>query len=147
MRNTFPMLAAATLAGLLAAGCAGPEKKLGRGMRNTMEIARLGEMSRSIEEAALFDGPGQAHTTGLVRGFNRTLARTGLGLYEVVTFPIPSYRPIWTSYLSPNPAFPDSYKPGLPASPMLATDADLGFSGGDILPWMPGCRFRVFDNQ
>ena len=51
------MLAAATLAGLLAAGCAGPEKKLGRGMRNTLEIARLGEMNRSIEQAALFGAP------------------------------------------------------------------------------------------
>jgi len=133
--------------GLMAAGCAGPEKKLGRGMSNAFEIARSGEMNRSVEQTALFDSPDRAHTTGFVRGLNRTMARTGLGLFEIVTFPIPPYGPTWTSYLNPNPAYPDSYKPGLPASPVLATDANLGFSGGEILPWVPGNRFRVFDNQ
>ncbi|MCS7337979.1 MAG: exosortase system-associated protein, TIGR04073 family [Verrucomicrobiae bacterium] len=147
MRNRLFLIAAALVAGLGAAGCAGPEKKLGRGINNTLEIVRWGEMSRSIEQAALFESPRAGYTTGLVRGFNRTLARTGLGLYEIVTFPFPSYRPVWTNYLSPEPAYPDSYKPGRPSSQMLMTDVDLGFSGGDVFPWLPGSRFRIFENQ
>jgi len=147
MRNSFSILAAVTLVSLMAAGCAGPEKKLGRGMSNTLEIVRLGEMNRSAEQAALFRSPARTHTTGFVRGLDRTLARTGLGLYEIVTFPIPPYQPIWTSYLSPYPGYPDAYKPGVPESPAIATDSNLGFSGGEILPWVPGSRFRVFDNQ
>ena len=147
MRNSFSILAAATLVSLMAAGCAGPEKKLGRGMCNTLEIVRLGEVNRSTEQTALFGSPDRAHTTGFVRGLDRTLARTGLGLYEIVTFPIPPYQPTWTSYLSPNPAYPDAYKPGVPDGPAIATDSKLGFSGGEILPWVPGSRFRIFDNQ
>jgi len=82
----------------------------------------------------------------MVNGFTRTMARAGLGIYEIVTFPIPSYDPIWTDYLAPNPQYPDSYKPGLPDSPLFRTDVSLGFSGGDIAPGIPGSRFRVFDN-
>jgi hypothetical protein len=82
----------------------------------------------------------------MVNGFTRTMARTGLGIYEIVTFPIPSYDPIWTDYLAPNPQYPDAYKPGLPDSPLFRTDSSLGFSGGDVAPLVPGSRFRVFDN-
>ena len=147
MRKSYSLLAVAAIAGLMAAGCAGPEQKLGRGMNNTLEIVRWGEMNRSVEQAALFDAPSQAHTTGLVRGFNRTIARTGAGLFEIATFPIPPYRPVAQNYLSPNPVYPDCYKPGPGASPVIATDSNMGFSGGDVFPWAPGSRFRVFDNN
>jgi hypothetical protein len=74
------------------------------------------------------------------------MARAGLGLYEIVTFPIPTYDPIWTDYLSPNPKYPSSYKPGLPDGPTFRTDSSLGFSGGEVAPAIPGSHFRVFDN-
>ena len=74
------------------------------------------------------------------------MARTGIGLYEMVTFPIPSYDPIATRYLKVNPVFPDSYKPHLMEDSTFATDNNIGFSGGDIVPWFPGSRFKVFDN-
>ena len=48
-------------------------------MRNSAEVVRMGEMRRSVEQTALFDGPEIGYTTGFVRGFNRTLARTGVG--------------------------------------------------------------------
>ena len=134
------------ITGLLAAGCAGPEKKLGRGMNNLLEVVRWGECRRTTEQTALFDSPDTAYTTGVVRGFNRSLARAGLGLYEIATFPIPSYDPIATKYLTPNPVYPDNYKPRLVDDANFATDTALGFSGGDIAPLMPGSRFRVFDN-
>ena len=130
----------------MASGCAGPERKLGRGMRNVTEIARGGEMSRSVEESALLDGPDTSYTTGVIHGLDKSLARTGVGIYEIVTAPLPPYSPVFKDYLSPNPVYPDSYKPSLSASPTFSTDTAVGFGGGDILPWFPGSRFHVFDN-
>ncbi len=143
MRNVISLLA---LAALFTSGCAGPEQKFGRGMSNTFEIVRAGEMRRSIEQTAVFESPSAGYTVGAVRGLNRTLARTGLGLYEIVTAPFPPYHPIWTSYLSPGPVYPESYKPGLISDSTFDTDTYTGFSGGDVAPFIPGSRFRVFDN-
>ena len=146
MRKPFAASAFVLLVGFLAAGCAGPEKKLGRGMRNFYEVVRGSEMRRTMEQTALFDSPEEAYTTGFIKGFNRRMARTGIGLYEIVTAPFPPYGPVCTNYLTPNPVYPDSYKPGLIASPTYATDTALGFSGGDVAPMIPGSRFRIFDN-
>ena len=149
------------------AGCAGPEKKLGRGLRNTTELVRGGEMRRSIEQTALWDGSELAYTTGVLRGFNRTMTRTAIGIYEVVTFPFPSYDAKLTpeSHLYPDPSirttkepygglvlpedpvYPDSYKPRLLSDSVFDTDTSLGFSGGDVAPLVPGSRFRIFDNN
>jgi len=136
---------------LLACGCSGPEKKLGRGLNNVTEFARMGEIRRSVEQTALWDGPAVAYTTGVIRGFNRSVVRTAVGLYEVATFPIPSYDPV----LKPNnpiypdmtvdPVFPDSDKPRLIADPTVGPDAATGYAGGDVLPFVPGSRFRIFD--
>jgi putative exosortase-associated protein (TIGR04073 family) len=135
--------AVATLAiGIFATGCAGPEQKLGRGINNVTELARGGEIRRSMEQTALWEGADRAYTTGFIRGFNRSLARTGVGLYEIVTFPFPTYDPI---FLPQDPVYPDSYTPNLIADPTFGPDAALGFSGGDIAPMIPGSRFRVFD--
>jgi putative exosortase-associated protein (TIGR04073 family) len=135
-----------TVAGLaLVTGCTGPEQKLGRGLGNMMELTRMGEMRRSMEQTALWDGPDAAYTTGVMRGFNRTMARTMVGLYEVVTFPVPKYDPLFTTYLAEKPVYPDSYQPRLLADPIFGPDANLGFSGGDVTPFIPGSRFHVFD--
>ena len=146
MRNSFTLLAAVAVTSLVATGCAGPEQKFSRGLSNSTEILRLGELRRSMEQTFLLDGPGAASTTGFVKGMNKTLARTGLGLYEVVTFPIPSYEPVWTNYLSAKPVFPDNYRPRRPTGSLYATDTALGFSGGDMAPNVPGSRFHVFDD-
>ena len=127
-------------------GCANQEQKLGRGISNTTEIARFGEMRRTVEQTAVFDSPNQAYTTGAIRGFDRTMARTGIGIYEVLTFPFPPYHPIATKYLSPEPVSPESYKPGIIDDPLFDTDTFTGFSGGDVAPWVPGSRFSVFAN-
>lgn len=146
MRKTLSLLGAVVVLGLLATGCAGPEKKLGRGLNNAGEILRAGEYRRSIEQTGVFESPSRAYTTGAVRGFNRTMARTGIGLYEIITFPIPSYEPIATRYLTPEPVYPDNFRPMAIDDSLTATDTGLGFSGGSILPWVPGNRFRIFDN-
>jgi putative exosortase-associated protein (TIGR04073 family) len=139
-------LAVATLAALFTSGCAGPEDKLGLGMRNTFEVVRMGEMRRTIEQTAIFDSPETGFTTGVVRGFDRSLARTGMGVYEIATFPLPPYGPVFTKYFASEPIYPESYKPGLLSEGMLDTDTYTGFSGGDVAPWFPGSRFKVFDN-
>jgi hypothetical protein len=50
--------------------------------------------------------------------------------------------PAFTEY----PIYPDSYKPSLIDDSTFHTDTALGFSGGDIAPFVPGSRFRIFDN-
>ncbi len=164
MRIALLLLALA----LIGAGCAGPENKFGRGLNNLTEFARGGEIRRSMEQTALWDGPDQAYTTGFIRGFNRSLVRTAIGAFEVATFPFPTpdYGPFLTStnrvypdasiatktypfggLVQPaNPVYPDSYTPGLISDSVFATDTSLGFSGGDVAPFVPGSRFRVFDN-
>ena len=147
MRKTFPFLAVVVLAAGLAGGCANPERKFGRGMNNLHELVRHGELRRSIEQTALFYGPEVGYTTGFISGLNRTLARAGIGVYELVTFPFPPYDPVFTDYLTPNPVYPDNYTPTLLEDSMFATDTNLGFSGGDVLPWLPGSRYRIFDTH
>jgi len=147
MRNILPLLATAALAGLFTSGCASSEQKLGRGMSNMAEFARMGEMRREVEQTALFDQPGGHYATGLVRGLTKSFARTGVGVYEVVTFPFPPYDPVFTDYLSPNPVYPDNYEPGIIADSMFDTDNNMGFSGGDVAPYIPGSRFKIFDTH
>lgn len=132
----------------IIAGCAGPEQKFGRGINNMAEFARLGEIRRSIEQTAVFGSPDQEYTTGFIHGFNRSLERTGVGVYEVLTFPIPNhpsgdYGPIMHPA---DPVYPASYKPNWMEDNIISADTSLGFSGGDVAPFMPGSRFRIFDN-
>lgn len=142
MRRSFSLLAALSAVFLLAAGCAGPERKFGRGMLNATEFARLGEVRRSMEQTALWEKTDAAYTTGLMRGINRSLARTAVGAYEMVTAPLPPYDPV---FLPEYPVYPDSYRPRMLADPTFGPDASLGFSGGDVAPFVPGSRFRIFD--
>ena len=147
MRKTLSLLGALALLAVMASGCANTERKFGRGMNNLVEPLRMGEMRRTLEQTALFDSPDTAYGVGFFRGLNRTLARTGVGIYEVVTAPIPPYDPVWTDYLSPNPVYPDAYTPNLVEDSTFATDTNLGFSGGDVMPFLPGSRFRIFDTH
>jgi putative exosortase-associated protein (TIGR04073 family) len=151
---------------VIVCGCAGPERKLGRGMYNIQEFVRGGEVRRSMEQTALWEGADAAYTTGLIRGFHRSLARTVVGAFEIATAPFPPYGPLLTStnYIYPDftvrnktypwggivlpeyPVYPDAYKPGILSDSIFATDTALGFSGGDVLPFVPASRFKIFDN-
>jgi putative exosortase-associated protein (TIGR04073 family) len=123
-------------------GCTGPEKKLGRGMNNMTEFARLGELRRSMEQTAVWENTEEAYTTGVIHGMNRSLARTAVGAFEILTFPLPPYEPV---FFPSEPVWPDSYRPNLIADPTFSPDSALGFSGGDVAPFVPGSRFRIFD--
>ena len=155
MRNAIPFFFVAVLVipfAMFTTGCAGPkheygaEQKLGRGLNNSYEVIRLGEMRRSIEEQAVFDPQGDAYATGIIQGFDRSVARAGIGLFEIVTFPFPPYHPIFTKHFSPAPAYPDTYTPRRVSDSIFDTDTYTGFSGGDVMPLVPGSRFSIFDN-
>ncbi len=163
MRSSTTLLAIALA--LVFTGCAGPERKLGRGINNLTEFARLGEMRRSIEQTYLWEGPNSAYTTGVIRGFDRSVVRTALGVYEVLTFPIPPYEALLTStnrvypdysvanlsypwggmVLPEHPVYPENYTPGVVSDSLFSTDTSLGFSDGDIMPMVPGSRFKIFE--
>jgi putative exosortase-associated protein (TIGR04073 family) len=140
MRPQLKSLCLLAGAALLFCGCAGADRRLGRGLNNLTEPIRMGELRREYEQAAIFTGA-DSRTVGLVRGIHRTVKRTVIGAFEVVTFPLggdPIMKPV-------GPVYPDSYKPRLPAASSLQTDNNLGFSGGDVAPTLPGSRFRVFE--
>ena len=97
----IPLLGAA----LLMSGCAGPEQKLGRGINNLTEIARLGDLRRSIEQTSVLESRDTGYTTGVFHGIDRTVARTAAGFCEVVTFPFPNHSPGTTApFSSPGPS-------------------------------------------
>ena len=140
---------------LILVGCAtspgltGMERKFGRGLNNVTEFWRGGEIRRSLEQTALFSGPDVGMSAGFFHGFNRSVARTFVGAYEMATAPIPNgpgndYGPIM---LPEDPVYPASYKPGLIADQTFATDRHIGFSGGDVAPFIPGSKFSVFDTH
>ena len=87
MRKMILPLAALTVA-LFATGCTGPEQKLGRGFSNCYEVVRWGELRRSVELNAVEPISGTGYF-GFIHGVDRSLARTGLGVVETITFPIP----------------------------------------------------------
>jgi putative exosortase-associated protein (TIGR04073 family) len=147
MRNSLLILSSLLSLAVLATGCANVERKFGRGMANTKEIVRFGEYRRSLEQGAVFYSPDYTYNTAAIHGFNRTLARTGIGIYEVVTAPFPPYGPVCTRHFSTEPVFPDNYKPDIMADSMFETDTHIGFSGGPIAPAIPGNRFQVLSGQ
>jgi putative exosortase-associated protein (TIGR04073 family) len=148
MHKKFSVLCSIVVLSCLVAGCAGPEQKLGRGINNMFEFARGGEMRRGFEQTAVFGSPDQSFTTGLFHGFDRSMARTGAGFYEVFTFPFPNHKPgnYGPIFRPSDPVYPDSYKPNWLSDAILSPDTNLGFAGGDIAPIIPGSRFHVFDN-
>ena len=129
----------------LASGCAKPEQKFGRGVRNMTEFAHLGEMQYSVQQAGLFNTTDYAYTTGMAKGFAKSLTRTVVGVYEVITFPFPPYTPVLTNYISAAPVYPAGHNDGLPADPIFEPDTYLGFSGGVTAPMVPGNKFMIFD--
>jgi putative exosortase-associated protein (TIGR04073 family) len=145
MRKMFFFFIAALVA-VGVTGCEGPEHKLARGLDNTFELVRWGDMRRSVEQSAVFSEPDVSYSYGTIHGFDQSICRAGLGIYEVATFPIPSYNPIWTKKVPANPQYPDSYKPGLISDSTFDTCNYSGYGGGDVAPFIPGSRFTIFGN-
>jgi len=145
MRKMFFFFIAALVA-VGVTGCEGPEHKLARGLDNTFELVRWGDMRRSVEQSAVFSEPDVSYSYGAIHGFDQSICRAGLGIYEVATFPIPSYDPICTKKVPEHPGFPDSYRPGLISDSTFDTCNYSGYGGGDVAPFIPGSRFTIFGN-
>jgi putative exosortase-associated protein (TIGR04073 family) len=81
-------------------------QKAVRGLANT-GLGVVVELPKTVYYDTLEDGPLYGLTVGVLEGLSWGIARTLVGIYEVVTFPFPApegYRPIIT------PAYP--YQPG-----------------------------------
>jgi len=77
----------------------GPIRKLGRGVSNmafgSSEIFNLMDpMNPSFSSSGIF-------SHGIIYGVGRSLVRFGAGIYEVMTFPLPSYRGGYKPVLPP----------------------------------------------
>jgi putative exosortase-associated protein (TIGR04073 family) len=147
MRKLIFSLVAAAAATSLMTGCSGPQHKLARGLDNTFEVVRWGDMRRDVEQDAVFSSPNVSYSSGAVHGFCQSVTRIGVGVFEIVTFPIPipTYGPVLTNTIPVAPQYPSSYQPGLISSSAFDTDTYTGFSGGDVAPFIPGSRFQIFD--
>src|SRR6266576_1160670 len=133
MRKPLSLVLTVLPLSFILVGCVapGPEAKFGRGINNITEFARGGEIQRSMEQMAIYGDHNAGYTTGLMNGFNRSLQRTFVGAYEIVTVPFPPYSPI---ICPADPVYPEAYKPGIIDDVMFSTDVNMGFSGGDIMP-------------
>lgn len=81
-----------------AAYCDNPIKKLGRGICNMLTFPL--EMYLQPSRVNTSDGPMAGITYGVLQGIAMTGLRALVGVYEVVTFPIPfpkDYGPILTN--------------------------------------------------
>ena len=77
-----------------------------RGLANT-GLGVVVELPKTVYYDTLEDGPLYGLTVGVLEGLSWGIARTLVGIFEVVTFPFPvpeGYRPIYT------PSYP--YEPG-----------------------------------
>ena len=62
-------------------------RKLGRGVCNI--ATSVIELPKSIQESFYDDGPLAAATYGILDGLYKFTARAVVGVYEVITFPVP----------------------------------------------------------
>ena len=81
-------------------------EKAVRGLANT-GLGVVVELPKTVYYDTLEDGPLYGLTVGILEGLSWGIARTLVGVYEIVTFPFPipeGYRPIY------RPSYP--YEPG-----------------------------------
>ena len=77
--------------------CDDPIKKLGRGICNIGTFPF--EIAEQVSRVNDSDGPMAGATYGVLKGFGMMFVRALVGVYEVVTFPVPfpkDYGPILT---------------------------------------------------
>ena len=87
-RKTLAWLtAAALLVAPQAAWAQGPLDKMGRGVVNV--LTGWLELFKQFSLGKQEPNPVTGIAMGLVRGASLTLLRTGVGLYETVSFPVP----------------------------------------------------------
>jgi putative exosortase-associated protein (TIGR04073 family) len=68
----------------------GPTRKLGRAVSNL--FTGFSEVPTTVVEVNYLEGNSAAAGYGIIKGFGRFFYRGAMGLYELVTFPFPTYR-------------------------------------------------------
>ena len=72
-----------------------PFTKLGRGVANT--LTGWIELPKNVYNTSVEDNAFTGITLGLAKGAGMSIVRTGVGIYEIVTFPFPlpeNYAPV-----------------------------------------------------
>ena len=144
MRNALTFLSVVALAALFTSGCAGPEEKLGRGMSNFPKLPAWAKCASPSSKPPCLSRPTPATPSDL---FAVSTAPWRAPEWAFLKSSLFRSRPIIPFTYSPRPVYPDSYTPGLISDSMFDTDTYIGFSGGDVAPFVPGSRFKVFDNN
>lgn len=68
----------------------GPTRKLGRGLANiAFGVTEIVQTPPEINER---EGNSAAFSYGVIKGIGRFFFRFGMGVYDVATFPIPTYK-------------------------------------------------------
>jgi putative exosortase-associated protein (TIGR04073 family) len=78
----------------------GPTRKLGRGLANLLTAGT--EVPNSMCLINEREDNSAAATYGVVKGFGRMFFRMGAGLYEIVTFPFPTYKASYRQFYRSN---------------------------------------------
>lgn len=84
----------------------GPTRKLGRGLSNL--VFGIAELPVAIAKVNEREGNSAAASYGIVRGLGRSGMRIQAGLFEFLSFPFPTTRPIYYPLLRPEIPFVQS---------------------------------------
>ena len=68
----------------------GPTRKLGRGISNVLFFYT--ELPNTLKEVNYSEGNSAAWGYGFVKGVSRSFYRFGMGMYDIFTFPCPTYK-------------------------------------------------------
>jgi len=68
----------------------GPGRKLGRGISNV--LYGITELPTTIIDINEREGNSAALSYGILKGLGRSIFRFGVGWYEIITFPAPTYK-------------------------------------------------------
>jgi len=85
-------------------------------------------------------------TKGGAPSYDSIFAKNVTGADDVyIPGPFRSDQVLSLNFMTADPKHPTNFKPGLLSDSLFATDRALGFSAGDVAPFIPGSRFHVFD--
>ena len=83
----------------------GPTRKLSRGLANVFNLGV--EIPHNIAQVNEREGNAAALSYGVVRGIGRSAVRFGVGIYEVLFWPIPMYRDNYMPVLQSDTHWPN----------------------------------------
>ena len=109
----------------------GPVRKLSRALANI--VYGVTEIPVQMVRSDIEGGNSEAASYGTLFGTGKTLARLGYGIYELITFPLPTYK---GGYRPPYP--PSRREATHPSTGFLEFPPEVGFISG-----VQHCRTQV----